>query len=264
MPSDDFATATTATAAIETLRPAIDAYRSAIVEAIDRVESYLRSTREDSVHERAAAQLGEFAGGRIDVERFTAVCEGRPALDEFERAFIRRAREVLQEMESLPDSRFVVNVPSGAQLGSLLAITFAELGRAFGAALIVELVRNGRYEERDHEGLLHGFPRYRWNRMERSVAPPVCLTIDGADLWAGEAAQFLDGNQKLVLVVRPPCPPAPLVRLIVPNGSCCRRRSSRRCSRRCAPAGPRSRRSFRREQPNSFTSPTRSSRCTSD
>lgn len=49
------------------------------------------------------------------------------------------------------------------------------------------------------------------------MSPPLVVTIDGADLWAGEIAQYLDGNQKLVLVVRSPCPPAPLVRLITPH-----------------------------------------------
>jgi hypothetical protein len=43
------------------------------------------------------------------------------------------------------------------------------------------------------------------------------VIVDGADLLAGELSPFLDGNQRMVLLVRPPAPPAALVRLITPG-----------------------------------------------
>jgi hypothetical protein len=43
------------------------------------------------------------------------------------------------------------------------------------------------------------------------------VEIDGADLRAGELAEFLDGNMKIVLVVRGESSPAPLARLVTPS-----------------------------------------------
>jgi hypothetical protein len=42
------------------------------------------------------------------------------------------------------------------------------------------------------------------------------VELDGAALRAGELAEFLDGNVKILLVARGATPPAPLVRLITP------------------------------------------------
>lgn len=205
------------TAALEALREPMDRYRAAVSVAADRVEAWLASLADDPAHERAATALGGFAAGRIDIERFSALSSDRPALDEMERALVRRASDVLREHAALPDARFQVDVPSGGRLNLALSNVFGEMGRAFGAVLVSELVRSGRYDGTEHAALLHGVPRYRWSRAERSVAPPVVITIDGADLWAGEVAQFVDGAQKIVFVVRSPAPPVMLARLITPG-----------------------------------------------
>ena len=49
------------------------------------------------------------------------------------------------------------------------------------------------------------------------MSPPLVVTVDGADLWGAELAPYLDGNQTVVVIVRAPAPPAPLVRLITPG-----------------------------------------------
>lgn len=203
--------------ALQALKGSIDAYRAAVGIAADRIDGYLATTAEDPKHERETVSLGEFASSRIDIERFSALSGNGTAMDEFERALLTRSRDLMREFQKLPEAKFVQDVPTGGRVNLVLANTFAELGRPFGASLTAELVRSGRYDPAEHGVLLHGLPRHRWARGERSVAPPIVLTVDGADLWAGEAAQYLDGNQKLVFLVRTPAPPAALARLITPG-----------------------------------------------
>lgn len=203
--------------ALQAVRGGIAAYHTMARTAADRIESYLAARDDHPTQERAARELGGFAADRIDAERFAALWSDRPVLEGLELALMQRAHDMLRELESLPEARFVVDVPTGGRLNGVLANTLAELGRPFGAMLVAELARSGRYDQDAHSSLLHGFPRHRWNRAEREAAPPVVITLDGADLWAGEIAQFLDGNQKIVLVVSAPAPPAALARLITPG-----------------------------------------------
>lgn len=214
MPSDD-----RTPAALEALRPFIDSFRQAAAVAAERAEAYLTVLTQEAAQAPATTQLGAFAAGRIDIERFAALSaeHGLRALDDVELAFLRRTVSVLREHASLPDARFVVDVPSGGRLNLALGNTFAELGRAFGAMMVAELIRGGRFDQDQHTLLLHGLPRHRWTRAERGVSPPLVVEIDGADLWAGEIAQFVDGNQKIVLVVRAPAAPVVLTGLVTPG-----------------------------------------------
>ena len=206
-------------AVLEMMEPAIRIFRSAVADAADRVEATLEAASAVRPDDIAAAALGSFAQGRIDVARFSALAHQneRHVHDDEELAVLRRGVEVLRQHARLPRDEFVVDVPTGARLSGAVGIQFAELGRAFGAIFVAELVRNGRYDADEHSPILHGLPRYRWHRSERAASPPLVVTIDGADLWAGEMAQYLDGNQKIVFLVRAPAPPAPLVRLITPG-----------------------------------------------
>lgn len=212
MPSDE-----RSTVALQALRESMDRYRGTVQVAAERVDAWLASLADDPAHERVASALGGFAAGRIDIERFSTLWSDRPVLDEGERAMVRRAAAILREHATLPDERFHMEVPPGGRLNLALANVLGDLGRAFGAMLVSELVRGGRYDAAEHAVVLHGLPRYRWTRAERSVAPPVVIEIDGADLWAGEVAQFADGAQKIVFVVRAPSPPVLLGRLITPG-----------------------------------------------
>jgi hypothetical protein len=93
----------------------------------------------------------------------------------------------------------------------------AAAGRAFGAAQLVELIRSGRWNPTAQAELLGPFSFRRWNRAERQIAPALVVEVDGSDLHAGGLGEFLDGAQKIVLVVNAPAPPAPLVSLITPG-----------------------------------------------
>ena len=202
--------------ALQVVSDAIAAYQSRVAAVADRIGHYLTANDEAGSGGGEAEQLGEFAAGRIDIERFSALWEEREALDQSERNVLAHARDMLRDIATRPGDYFITNLPPGARLSATLAHAFADFGRSFGAMMIAEMVRTGRFKAEDFE-LLHGFPRFRWTRAERGMSPPVIVTLDGADLWAGEVAQYLDGNQKIVLVVRPPAPPAALVRLITPG-----------------------------------------------
>ncbi|HET8774243.1 MAG TPA: hypothetical protein VFP80_10645, partial [Thermoanaerobaculia bacterium] len=211
MPSD-----ATALEALHVVSGAIAAYQTRVAAVADRIGHYLAASDESSGGGVEAEQLGEFASGRIDIERFSALWEEREALDQSERNVLEHAHDLLRDIATRPGDYFITNLQPGARLTATLAHTFADFGRSFGAMMIAEMVRTGRFRTEDFE-LLHGFPRFRWTRAERGMSPPVIVTLDGADLWAGEVAQYLDGNQKIILVVRPPAPPAALVRLITPG-----------------------------------------------
>ena len=202
--------------ALKLLTPAIHGYQRRVTEVADRISTYLDANSDEPPAGHEAEQLGEFAAGRIDMERFSALWDASDALDQTERLILTRARDVLREIATWRGEQFIVNVPPGGRLTAALANTFSDLGRVFGAMVVAELVRTRRFTD-DNLELIHGFPRFQWTRAERGMSPPVIVALDGADLWAGEAAQYLDGNQKIVLVVRPPAPPAALVRLVAPG-----------------------------------------------
>jgi hypothetical protein len=112
---------------------------------------------------------------------------------------------------------FFAHVPPGGDLRATVAKALEEIGRAFGAVRIFELTRSGSYGGNEHARSLGSFPFQKWSKGERRLAPPLVVAVDGADLRAEMLADFLDGVQKIVLVVRGPCAPAPLVRLITPG-----------------------------------------------
>ena len=203
-------------AALKVFSDSVAAYQARVAAVADRIGVYLAASDAESTTTHEAQSLGEFGAGRIDLERFNALWEAREALDQFERAVLTRAHDMLRDIATRPSENFIIDLPPGGRLNAALTNIFADLGRSFGAMVIAELVRTRRFGDDDLE-LIHGFPRFRWTRAERGMSPPVIVTLDGADLWAGEVAQFLDGNQKIVLVVRSPAPPAALVRLITPG-----------------------------------------------
>jgi len=208
MPSDD----RLALARAAIAKP-LAVYRSAVVSSLERVRGVLSSAGGPS---RLELELGAFARGRIDVDRFSALIRGSN-LDAGARARITHAAAVLEELAALRDDGFLVDLRSGGSLDLVVSSTLATLGRAFGAAVAADLVRTARYRPSDHDLLTLAWGFEHWTREERRHAPPLIVTLDAEDVRPETLAHLIDGSIHIVLVVRGSCAPAPLVRLITPG-----------------------------------------------
>jgi hypothetical protein len=215
MPSDD----PRVRLALEALARPIAEFRSAITGALVQAETALAVANSDTNtrRARARAELGAFAEGRIAPDAFAALADPVPVVDPASRAALARAVDVLLAVTGRGEELFLADVPPNGSLGRVVGAALAEAGRAFGALVLAELARGGRYRAADHDRLLDPLAFRDWNRAERRFAPPLVVSLDGADLQAGALADFCDGRAKLVLVVRGPCAPAALVRLITPG-----------------------------------------------
>jgi hypothetical protein len=110
-----------------------------------------------------------------------------------------------------------VEVGPGGDVAAAVGSALASIGRAFGAARVAELVRLGRLDEARKEDAASPFPFRRWTAAERRMSPPLVVRCAGTDLDASGLGSFLDGTQKIVLLVEGPAPAAPLARLITPG-----------------------------------------------
>lgn len=227
MPSDPLsATGVTTTAdprsarALQALARPIGEFRAAVQGALDQAERALASQAEDAAAraERARIELGAFGLGRIDAAGFASL-QGTTAAPLLPAATdaLERAVQTLREVLEASDRLIHLDLPSGSDLGAEVERAYAELGRAFGAVLLTELVRGGRYDPTAHDRLLAPLTFDEWTRAERRFSPPLIIELDGADLAAGALAEYLDGQGRIVLVVRGPAAPAPLARLITPG-----------------------------------------------
>ena len=165
----------------------------------------------------AGAEFGAFAAGRMDAARFASLLARSDDIDDVTFGRIRDAYATLTGLLERKEALFRVDIAPGAGLREGVARALAEIGRAFGAARTVDLARAGRFQPAEHDGLARAFAFRHWSRAERDCAPPLVVHVDGADLRAGGLLEFLDGALKIVLVVRGPAPPAPLVALVRPH-----------------------------------------------
>ncbi len=214
MPSDE-----RSERALEALAEDRDRFHTAVATAVDQVHTFLSSHRspENGRSDRVAAELGRFAATRVDPDRFAAVFVDSEALDAETLARVETAAEVLEALGKDDPTHYTATVPEGGDLRDTVVDALARSGRAFGAARVIDLARTGRYDGETHAPFLESFPSRMWNRAEREIAPPLVVEVDGADLRVGGLAEFLDGMQKIVLLVRGHAPPAALVRLITPG-----------------------------------------------
>lgn len=205
--------------ALEVLAGARETFRSAVSVTVEEVRGLLE-TRSAAGADRASRlerELGLFATGRIDPGRLAEVFAPPKRGAPFERVLLQQALGALTSIHQRGDETFLLTLDSGARPVAEVKKSLGDIGRAFGAARVVELVRASRYRASEHGQLLEFFPFSRWNGAERGMAPPLVVELDGADLHVGGLADFLDGSVKLVLVVRGASPPAPLVRLMTPG-----------------------------------------------
>jgi hypothetical protein len=151
------------------------------------------------------------------VNRFSSVFTAAETLDPYALGRLERSHEMLRSLLDKGEALFTASVPSGADLLPTVGRALAEAGRAFGAARDVELVRTGQGSNGGYAEHVGGFPYRRWNRAEREIAPPLVIQVDGSDAQVGGLAELMNGQQKMVLILRGSAPPAPLVRLISPG-----------------------------------------------
>jgi len=202
------------------LRPRREAFRAALAATAEQVRAFLREQAAASRNGRAsrlAAEFGAFGAGRIDTSRLSTVFHAGTALDAAAAAAVERALVTMTALAAGEGEGEFLDVPSGGDLRAATGQELARLGRAFSAVRTFELARAGGRQLDDVADTRTGFPYARWSRGERRLAPPLAILVDGADLRAESLAEFLDGAQKIVLVVRGRGAPAPLARLITPG-----------------------------------------------
>ncbi len=214
MPSD--ARFALATAAME--RP-IAEFRAIIQRALALAEAFLAEQAADSSQQagRAGIALGQFAAGRVDAARFATLFPAVPPVSPAAVAALTRASATLRAIAERGTDAFLIALPTGGRLGATVNDALAEFGRAFGAVILTDVVRGGRYQASEHDRLLDPLDFRAWGKTERRYAPPLIVSLDGADLHVGALSDFADGREKIVLVVRGASAPAPLARCITPG-----------------------------------------------
>lgn len=205
--------------ALASLAGPIGQYRTAVATTLEEIRGYLAAGRSDADAraDRLQAQLGPFAGGRIDASRLASILGEGPPLDDAALGRLERAAGALRMLVTAGDGLFHLDVPAGTSLAAGVPAHLATVGRAFAAARIAAAARRGAASGLDEDAALRAFPFAAWSTAERRIAPPLVITVDGADLAAGALAPFLDGVLKILLIVDGDCAPAPLVRLITPS-----------------------------------------------
>jgi hypothetical protein len=214
MPSDEWMEI-----ALRALAGAVEKYHSAVVTTAEEVRGYLASHQPANERrgEAVAVGLGNFAAGRIDIDKFSVLAGDSGAADPALIEKVEGAYKILSEIASGGDGIYRVDVRPGGRLGDAVANRLSDVGRAFAAGRVAGMATKGSLNAGNNDRQLGPLDFEVWNSAERQVAPPLAVEIDGADVRAGELAEFLDGNVKIVLVVRGDSSPAPLVRLISPS-----------------------------------------------
>ena len=193
-------------------------FRGAIESGRGQMRAYLATHGADAGERTmsAAVELGSFASGRIDTNRFASVFSATGLLGYEMAERIERCIQVLDELLVRGDGLFTAKVPQGGNLRSTVDSAFGEAGRAFGAVLAFQAAKTGSYKA-EHDRLIRSFSFGRWNRSERQIAPPLVVEVDGEDFAGEQLAGFIDGSIRIIAVVRSPSSPAPLARLITPG-----------------------------------------------
>ncbi|MBI4518882.1 MAG: hypothetical protein HY699_24065 [Deltaproteobacteria bacterium] len=205
-------------AALTALSAATGSFRAALATAVEQVQRHVAAHSPHDGHAlRLGAELGAFAAERINVDRFAQVFAETRSVEPVLIEAVERALQTLEELSALGAELFVANVPPAGCLRDTVARALEQIGRVFAATRVVELAKSQPGPDPERLRSLDALPFRSWNKAQRLLAPPLVVHVDGADLYVGGLAEFLDGGQKFVLVVRGECPPAALVRLITPD-----------------------------------------------
>lgn len=206
-------------AAIQALGPGLDEFRSAVATADEEVRAW-RAHHQAAVADPVGLlerQLGIFAKGLLDPNRLAGLMAVEEAPDPLTGHLMDEAHTLFDTIMKGGRKAFHVRVLPGGDLRDAVRDALSELGRAFGMARAVEKAQNHAYKPDEDHFLLHPYPFHRWSPLEKELAPPLVVELEGADLRAAGLVEFLDGWQKIVLVVRGKAPPASLARLVSPE-----------------------------------------------
>lgn len=205
--------------ACDVLRAQDGAFRAAVETAYAQVRAYIAAhgSRSEERAQETGLELGRFASGRIDVGRLAAVLGTTRVLDHQEEAVVWRCADVMGDVLARGDDLCICKVPPGGDLRATVEHALGMVGRAFGAAHVFQAVKAGTYKAEVHEPALRSYPFRLWTRQERQLAPPLVVSVEGTALNAPSLAEYLDGAQKIALVIEGASAPAPLARLITPH-----------------------------------------------
>ena len=220
MPSDNagIESGDLAVEALKALTPRVEAFHSSVATAVEEIRTFVQSRRGASEFraERALMELGPFAVGRMDAEKFATLLDEADHLTPETEGVLERAEEILNGFSVGQDFHRVVVEP-GEDLRDAVKDALDHAGQVFGASRAVELARDGRFDPAQHNVFLANLSFRKWNRAERQLAPPLVVEVGAEDLLPAGLGEFLDGLVKIVLVVKGPTTPAPLARLITPG-----------------------------------------------
>ena len=201
--------------ALQAIRPRIDMFHAALTVTANQVRGMLAAT--DNTADDQSAALGKFAQGKVNLDQFEKFTRRAPGITSDIEAPIRAAEKVLKSLLEEGDDLFTVKVAEGKGLGHSLSVRLAHIGRAFAAARVIDLAKNGAYKEDKHAETLMRFPYAVWNSSERALTPPLLVEVSGQDFKPSAIVPLLDTNMKIVFNVSDDAPAAALSRVISPG-----------------------------------------------
>jgi len=201
--------------ALDAVRPRIEQFHSALTVTAEQVRGLLAGSGNTAADQNET--LGYFAKGKVNMERFASFAPKAPRIEADAEAPVRAAQEVLKSLLAEGDDLFVIQTTPGRGLGHQLSVRLAHIGRAFAAARVVDLAKNGAYKEDKHAATLERFPYATWNSSERALAPALVVEVSGNDFKPSAIVPLLDTNMKVVFNVTDDAPAAALSRVISPR-----------------------------------------------
>jgi hypothetical protein len=201
--------------ALEAVRPRIEQFQSALTITANQVRGLLASSDDTEADKNEA--LGLFAKGKLNMERFNTFAQKRAGFDKTMEAPVRAAENVLKSLLAEGDDLYILRVEEGRGLGHSLSVRLASIGRAFAAARVIDMAKNGAYKEDKHAATLERFPYSEWNSTERSLAPALVVEVSGQDFKPSAIVPLLDINMKIVFIVDGDAPAGALSRVISPG-----------------------------------------------
>jgi hypothetical protein len=201
------------------LADAQSSFRSAVAATAESLRGTLAERTQGASAKEAvqAAQLGNFAAGRMDIGAFSSFAEPTNALQDDAVPILQQAQIALEQIVEAGTDLFEVEVEAGNNIRCAVNRALGQIGRAFAAARIIELAQSGNYQPKQHAELLESFRFAHWSAAERRLAPPLLVRVQGRGLQASALTELLDGRQKFVLLLEGTAGPAPLARSISPN-----------------------------------------------